>query len=208
MYCHIRNLSGLLLASALISMAGVRTCIAQDASPTPMSIATESVDRANQSVSPQTLPVSSTIPTTEDLRLAQSTGRMYVGISGDEMEAILKSLNYVYTRSTNRSGDPVFRIAVDRYRVTMLFDKCTGSRCGIVQLYAGFDLSGNFDLRRINEWNRTKRFSRAYTDEEGDPILESEIAVDGGMSAKSIENFIRLYDASVVRFTSFIGLDR
>ncbi len=205
MYCDIRSLSGMLLASVLMSITGVSNCVAQEPSATSTSIAMDSTGR---SLAQQPLPSSTAIPTTEDLRLAQSTGRMYVGISGDEMEAILKSLNYVYTRSTDRAGDPVFRIAVDRYRVTMLFDNCTGSKCSIVQLYAGFDLPGSFDLRRINEWNRTKRFSRAYTDEEGDPILESEIALDGGMSAKSIENFIRLYDASVVRFTTFIGLDR
>lgn len=54
-------------------------------------------------------------------------------------------------------------------------------RCLSVQFYTAFTLGRPFPPDRMNEWNRTHRFARAYIDREQDPSLEMDVnlAADG-----------------------------
>jgi hypothetical protein len=47
------------------------------------------------------------------------------------------------------------------------------------------------DLSVLNEWNRTRRFSRAYLDEDRDLVLEAELDVEFGVSPDAIRSWIR-----------------
>jgi hypothetical protein len=45
-------------------------------------------------------------------------------------------------------------------------------------------------LKDVNEWNRTKRYSRSYLDEEGDPFLELDLDLAGGVLKERIVDFL------------------
>ncbi|MBY0459787.1 MAG: YbjN domain-containing protein [Gemmataceae bacterium] len=60
-----------------------------------------------------------------------------------------------------------------------------------LQLFAGF--AGKATLSRINEWNRTKRFTRAYTTEKGEPVLESDLELTGGVTEKNVKEWMKTY---------------
>jgi len=45
-------------------------------------------------------------------------------------------------------------------------------------------------MSRMNEWNRTKRFSRAYIDEDGDPNLVLDLDLAGGVTVARIKSFL------------------
>ena len=47
------------------------------------------------------------------------------------------------------------------------------------------------DLVFINEWNRTKRFSRAYIDKDHDIVLEAEIDIEPGQSSEAIRSWLK-----------------
>ena len=47
------------------------------------------------------------------------------------------------------------------------------------------------DLSVLNTWNRTRRFSRAYLDEDRDLVLEAELDVEFGVSPDAIRSWIR-----------------
>ena len=47
------------------------------------------------------------------------------------------------------------------------------------------------DLKFINDWNRTKRFSRAYIDKDKDIVLEAEIDLEPGVSEEAIKNWLK-----------------
>ncbi|MFN3473922.1 MAG: YbjN domain-containing protein [Blastomonas sp.] len=49
-----------------------------------------------------------------------------------------------------------------------------------VQFYFGFNDRKNFALEKLNEWNRTKRFVRAYRDDDNDPVLVMDVDTDKG----------------------------
>ena len=52
-----------------------------------------------------------------------------------------------------------------------------------LQLYAAFISEVPPPLGVINEWNRTKRYSRAYVDSDGDAVIESDLDIKGGVTA-------------------------
>lgn len=61
---------------------------------------------------------------------------------------------------------------------------------------SGLDIS----LEKLNSWNRDFRHSRAFNDKEGDPILESDLLADKGLTGAMVKNFVRVFTISVARF--------
>lgn len=57
----------------------------------------------------------------------------------------------------------------------------------------------------INEWNRRRRFSRAYLDGEGNAVLESDLDLDGGVGIDAVREFIKTFLVSVDNYAGFIG---
>lgn len=70
-----------------------------------------------------------------------------------------------------------------------------------VQAY--FGRSGtNARLANINDWNKGKRYSRAYLDDDGDPVLELDLDLAGGVTTDRVRDFIRTVKISVARFST------
>lgn len=56
----------------------------------------------------------------------------------------------------------------------------------------------------VNEWNRTKRLSRAYLDSDKDTVIESDLLANGGLNTKRVTEFFRVFKSSVKAFQAFI----
>lgn len=57
----------------------------------------------------------------------------------------------------------------------------------------------------MNEWNRTKRLSRAYLDADNDPVLEADLLSNGGLSKNNVGEFFRIFvNVSVPGFIEFL----
>lgn len=61
----------------------------------------------------------------------------------------------------------------------------------------------NVTLDKVNEWNRTKRFSRAYVDSDGDPNVEWDIDLEGGVSLGAVREGIRTFGLVIDEFKGF-----
>lgn len=59
-------------------------------------------------------------------------------------------------------------------------------------------------LEPINEWNKLHRHSRAYLDDENDPVLESDLLSDGGMSQEKLTVFVRAFQMSAGEFQQLL----
>jgi len=76
--------------------------------------------------------------------------------------------------------------------------KLEGFRCKIfvsddnesLQFHSSF-ADGTATLKRVNEWNRTKRYSRSYLDDDGDPHLELDLDMCGGVTMDRIRDFLK-----------------
>ncbi len=88
------------------------------------------------------------------------------------------------------------RAGVIRFRMHRV-DVVINNSGGNMQLYAAFIANQPQALPVINDWNRTKRYSRAYVDSDGDPVLESDLDLRGGVSKNAIHEFIRTFGISV-----------
>lgn len=57
-----------------------------------------------------------------------------------------------------------------------------GLGCASLRFEAGFELPGGMAPSAANAWNRERRFGRVWLDEEGDPRLEMDASLAGGVT--------------------------
>lgn len=60
-----------------------------------------------------------------------------------------------------------------------------------LQFYAAFRNNGKVSLEKINAWNRGHRYSRSYLDRVGDPCLELDLDLEGGITEARILDFLK-----------------
>ncbi|MFW8566909.1 YbjN domain-containing protein [Orrella sp. 11846] len=64
------------------------------------------------------------------------------------------------------------------------------NRGSSLQFYAGFTMD-KVSSRKLNEWNANRRYSRTYTDDDGDPVIELDLDLEGGVSQARILDFLK-----------------
>ncbi len=73
-------------------------------------------------------------------------------------------------------------------------------------LQMNFAVSGtDANLRMMNEWNRTKRYSTASIDDDGDPVLESDLDLAGGVTRERVEDYLLTYYMLLEAFLEVIS---
>ncbi|WP_128415146.1 YbjN domain-containing protein [Thermus tenuipuniceus] len=124
-------------------------------------------------------------------------------VSPMEVEAILKDMGVPFARK----GDYRFRLELSGLEPVWLeLDGCEKGRCSILALSAGF--AKKVRLEELNEWNRGRRFSRAYLDKEGDPWVEWELDLAGGVTRETLRRFFRMFSQAVLPlFIEHIGFE-
>lgn len=109
------------------------------------------------------------------------------------IESLLDKLSIRYKEVGNGS----YGFTVKGYKV-ILFNK--GDDIQLCAIFSGKRVT----LNRINEWNREKRFSRAYLDKDGDAIIEADLDFEGGVTSETLLRFIAIYVQSVESFSDHI----
>lgn len=109
----------------------------------------------------------------------------------------------------SKSGEtPSFRMTTDGNKSLILFMDCdeANAQCKTVQFYAGYSVSDVFSLDRVNEWNRDKRFGRAYVDTSGDPIVEMDLDMDfNGLPRANVVESFQVWRSIVRSFAAFVN---
>lgn len=115
--------------------------------------------------------------------------------SDAELIQIIKDDGY---SAVTKLKDGAIKIAIDGVTLA-IFNKKDGD------LQAFYAASGvNVSYEDINEWNRTKRLSRAYLDTDKDPVLESDLLANGGLTKKHVTEFFRVFVTSSTLFREFL----
>ena len=122
------------------------------------------------------------ILTTSALSLAEES--MKKQYTDDELISILQDDAY---RAVELMEERIINIKVDgQMYVLYIYDD------NDLQLYYG--LTGySITLEVINDWNRTRRLSRAYLDEDNDPVLESDLLANAGITPKQITEWVSVF---------------
>ncbi len=125
-------------------------------------------------------------------------GEIIKSLSIADTERLLQALKVDYTEKS----EGVYLFQLKGYKC-LLYNKGKN-----LQFYAGFKMRRPVTLGRINEWNKTKRYSRAYIDKEGDPVIEMDLDLEGGVAYGAVGEFIRTWMLTVDQFTQHIDFNK
>ena len=97
----------------------------------------------------------------------------------ETIKAIVESQGWPATIVAKEGDDPYIESNRGGLKFLVLFMNCDGGeRCKTLQYYMGFSDAKDVTLDRLNQWNKEKRFARAYKDDAGDPVLEMDVDLD------------------------------
>ncbi len=103
-------------------------------------------------------------------------------IEARELKAIMDGEGYA--TEIDEDGDILWR--VDGLRAYILISE---SR---MQLLFRLAFSGTeATLPKVNEWNRTRSLSRSFLDEDGDPVLELDLDLEGGVTRARVVDYLK-----------------
>jgi len=74
---------------------------------------------------------------------------------------------------------------------------------GDLQLYYGIR-GVALPIGTINEWNRTRRLTRAYLDGDGDPVLEADLLANAGLQKQAVTEFVRVFVQIAAKYRGFV----
>ena len=139
---------------------------------------------------------------------AQADEPTMSNISGPELVALMQGWGYRAELGVDDYNDPMISSAASGVPFDVIFYDCNQSepkRCESLMISAGFDFEGSVELSVANDWNLNNRFGRAYVDEEGDPILELDYEMLGGVTPTNIQQTFKYWEASLGDFSGKIG---
>ncbi|RJF85339.1 YbjN domain-containing protein [Sphingomonas cavernae] len=148
---------------------------------------------------PLLLVISATAPAQAEMISPKDQGKFLTLLRDKGYKAeMIEGSDGNYIRSAD-SGVPI----------TIFFLNCESggkSGCTTIQFYTGFKGVGAVPLERINEWNSSRRFARAYVDKDGDPVIEMDVDMDfDGIPRENFYANLEIFIASIPKFRAFLG---
>lgn len=123
-------------------------------------------------------------------------------IDGSSLAAILEVAKGYGSAELEKDsyGDPRIRGRLSGRSYAVYFHGCKGgTNCTSIQFHWGIDVKG-VPLSKINEWNRTKRFGKAYLDSKGELNVELDVNMKGGLSKANLDDTFDFWKTVVTTF--------
>jgi len=114
------------------------------------------------------------------------------------LHQVLEGMEIEYVVASDGDADPVWTFTSSGITITIVsYDEVTPGSYASLLFYAGWSADSQISLFAINDWNRLSRFGRAYVDETGDPAIELDLLLTGGVTAQTIREYIEIFVATV-----------
>jgi len=114
------------------------------------------------------------------------------------LHQVLGEMDIEYEVAADENGDPVWIFIHSGIFITIVsYDETTPDRYASLLFYAGWAAHSSVSLFEINDWNSRSRFGRAYVDETGDPVVELDLLLTGGVTAQTLKEYIEIFVAAV-----------
>lgn len=122
------------------------------------------------------------------------------------MTEILLSFGYRAELGKDDGGDPKISSASGGANFSIFFYGCTdGKGCDSVSFSAAFDLDPGSDVALMNDWNVQKRYTKAYLDDEQDPVLDMDLFLgNGGVSIDNFRYWVNTWERATGDFKTHI----
>ena len=122
-------------------------------------------------------------------------------VSAKDMTRILTAMGLeVQALDAGRAERSAMKFELGGYPVVLVLANGNSD----ASLYAGFT-DTKTKVNKVNEWNQQKRFSRAYIDKDGDPVLEADIDFTGGVTEANIKAWVKLYRDQLMEYARFLS---
>lgn len=103
------------------------------------------------------------------------------------ISAALQAAGYKAEIGKDGTGDPMVTSSLSGTRFGTLFYGCTDHKaCTNIQFSVSYDLPKGTSTDRMDAWNASHRFGRAYLDKEQDPVLAMDVDLDKGGLSKAL----------------------
>ena len=116
-------------------------------------------------------------------------------VSTEQLQKLLEGMGY----EVEEPKDDMLQFAVEGHTAVLINKKSN------IQFYSFFKKKKGMDLKKINEWNATKRYSRVDLDSDGDAVIEWDVDLAGGTTAGALKESIRTYRLGVMAFVRFLN---
>jgi len=120
---------------------------------------------------------------------------------------VLKSNDFPATLNVPTGENPYIESSHNGMKFLVLFMNCDDDHenCATVQFYMGFTDAKETTLDAFNEWNKGKRFARAYRDDEGDAVMEMDLDLDfGGLPRENVAEAFKTWTSLMDAYHEFL----
>ncbi|MCK5246331.1 YbjN domain-containing protein [Candidatus Bipolaricaulota bacterium] len=107
---------------------------------------------------------------------------------------VLSEMELEYELLLDNNNDPTWTFTYLGILITIIsYDEVMPGRYGSLLFYTGWATEVDISLAMINDWNSASRFGRAYIDDSGDPVIELDLLMAGGVTADTIREYITVF---------------
>ena len=119
-----------------------------------------------------------------------------------QMADVLRSFGYRAELTTDDGGDPKIASSSGGANFSIFFYGCTnGQNCDAISFSSAFDLDPGSNNDLMNQWNQKKRYSKAYLDDEQDPVIDMDIYLgEGGVSIDNFRSWVDTWERALGDF--------
>jgi hypothetical protein len=128
--------------------------------------------------------------------------QVVTSLTPGEMEAILREAGYQYELLKKDDREVFYLVRKEVFLTGLYLADCQEGRCYSLSLKVG--AATRTTLERINAWNRDHRFSRAYLDKDGQPVLVSDLILQDGVTRENIVTFLKAFQVILSKFAAWI----
>lgn len=128
------------------------------------------------------------------------------GLSAEDVASWLQSEGYKAQVSTNKDGSKTVQSATGGTTFNVdLYDCHDKPTCTAIQFNVGFNTKGAWNATKMNTYNSTKRWVRAYVDENDDPWLEQDVDLIPGGTWEGLNDQFGIWRQMMGDFEKYIN---
>ena len=113
---------------------------------------------------------------------------LYTNITADQLGQIMERNGWV----VDASWGGITWYIDDTYASIFMYDDGNA-----IQFYK-YITGVRYSLWEINQWNRDHRYSRSYLDMDGDPVIELDLDLSGGVTEARIIEWLKTCHVSLI----------
>lgn len=137
---------------------------------------------------------------------AQSGPLPSAGLSAEDIASWLQSEGYKAQVTTNSDGSKTVNSATGGTNFNIdMYDCHDKPTCTAIQFNVGFDTKGAWNATKMNEYNSSKRWVRAYVDDKDDPWLEQDVDLIPGGTWEGLDDQFSVWRQMLGDFEKYIN---